>query len=97
MGTKFHIKNLLEIRYNTKSKAKYYNRNNFKKGDALLKYTCLICGFTYDEEKGLPTKKIAPGTRWNDLPGDFRCPLCGTPKSKFNDLRKDIGNKKSPV
>ena len=27
-------------------------------------WMCLICGYIYDEEKGLPDEGIAPGTRW---------------------------------
>lgn len=54
-----------------------------------MKHTCIICGFVYDEDKGIPTKGIEPGTKWDDIPEDFKCPLCGTPKSKFSNLRKD--------
>jgi rubredoxin len=44
---------------------------------------CLGCGFLYDEKLGLPEHGIAPGTRWADLPDDWVCPDCGTPKSGF--------------
>ncbi|HUC10537.1 MAG TPA: rubredoxin [Stellaceae bacterium] len=44
---------------------------------------CLGCGFLYDEKLGLPEHGIAPGTRWADLPDDWVCPDCGTPKSRF--------------
>jgi hypothetical protein len=27
-------------------------------------WMCVVCGFIYDEEKGLPEEGIAPGTRW---------------------------------
>ena len=27
-------------------------------------YMCLICGWVYDEEAGLPDEGIAPGTLW---------------------------------
>ena len=30
----------------------------------MKKYVCTICGFVYDEEKGLPDEGIAPGTKW---------------------------------
>lgn len=42
----------------------------------MAKYKC-PCGFTYDEEKGYPEKDIAPGTKYEDLPEDFVCPVCG--------------------
>ena len=51
-----------------------------KAGD---KYVCGICGWTYEEEKGLPEKGIAPGTKFADLPNDFKCALCGVAKENF--------------
>ena len=47
------------------------------------KYECVICGFTYDEEKGLPEEGIAPGTKWEDVPDDWECPECGVSKYDF--------------
>lgn len=44
---------------------------------------CVICGFVYDEDVGIPEKGIAPGTTWNQLPADWKCPLCGAAKSQF--------------
>lgn len=48
-----------------------------------MKYVCKICGFVYDEEKGDPDNGIAPGTKWEELPDDYVCPLCGVNKSQF--------------
>lgn len=47
------------------------------------RYLCLGCGFLYDEEFGLPLEGIAPGTRWADIPDDWVCFDCGTPKHRF--------------
>lgn len=47
------------------------------------KYVCSICGYVYDEEKGIPEAGIAPGTKWEDLPEDWVCPLCGATKAEF--------------
>jgi rubredoxin len=44
---------------------------------------CLGCGFSYDEALGLPEHGLAPGTRWDDVPSDWVCPDCGTPKDQF--------------
>ena len=44
---------------------------------------CLGCGFSYDEALGLPEHGIPPGTRWTDIPDDWVCPDCGTPKREF--------------
>ena len=49
----------------------------------MVKYVCSICGFIYDEAKGIPEAGIAPGTRWEELPDDWVCPLCGATKSEF--------------
>ena len=46
-------------------------------------WMCLICGWVYDEAAGIPDEGIAPGTRWADIPDDWVCPDCGTPKSGF--------------
>lgn len=46
-------------------------------------YVCTICGYIYEEAKGLPSAGIAPGTTWEDLPGDWVCPLCKAAKSDF--------------
>ena len=46
-------------------------------------YMCVICGFVYDEEKGLPDEGIAPGTPWAEVPENWRCPDCGASKDEF--------------
>ena len=48
-----------------------------------MKYVCSVCGYFYDEEKGVPENGIAPGTKFEDLPEDFVCPLCGVAKDMF--------------
>ncbi len=47
-------------------------------------WECTVCGFMYDEERGLPEEGIAPGTRWKDIPDDWRCPDCGVAKADFS-------------
>jgi rubredoxin len=46
-------------------------------------YVCTICDYVYDPAVGDPENGIAPGTRFEDLPDDWVCPLCGAPKSEF--------------
>lgn len=46
-------------------------------------YMCVVCGFIYEEEKGLPAEGIAPGTPWGDIPDDWVCPECGAAKDDF--------------
>lgn len=49
----------------------------------MQKYVCSICGFVYDEAAGYPQGGIAPGTKWDDVPEDWVCPLCGAAKNEF--------------
>ena len=53
------------------------------KGDITMKYVCSVCGWVYDEEEGYEEGGIAPGTKWEDVPEDFVCPLCGVGKDQF--------------
>ena len=46
-------------------------------------YMCVICGFVYEEEKGLPDQGIPPATRWQDVPDTWQCPDCGAAKDDF--------------
>ena len=50
------------------------------KENKIMKYVCETCGWEYDEEAGYPEGGIAPGTKWEDVPEDFECPLCGVGK-----------------
>jgi rubredoxin len=49
----------------------------------LMRLMCLGCGFSYDEALGLPEHGLAAGTRWKDIPEEWVCPDCGTPKNQF--------------
>jgi len=46
-------------------------------------YICRACGLIYDEAKGDEDSGLAPGTRFEDIPGDWACPLCGVTKADF--------------
>ena len=54
------------------------------KENFIMKYVCDVCGWEYDEEKGYPEGGIAPGTKWEDIPDDFECPLCFVGKDQFS-------------
>ena len=51
--------------------------------EKMEKYVCTLCGYVYDEAVGDPDNGIAAGTKWEDLPEDFTCPLCGVGKDQF--------------
>lgn len=48
-------------------------------------YVCTICGYVYDEAAGDPENGIAPGTRWEDVPDSWVCPLCSAGKEEFEE------------
>ena len=48
-----------------------------------MKYEC-VCGYVYDEAEGYMDSGIEPGTKWEDVPDDFECPVCGLDKESFS-------------
>ena len=44
-----------------------------------MQYKCDICGFVYDENK--------EAVRFEDLPEDWVCPICGTSKNSFSEVK----------
>lgn len=42
-----------------------------------MKYICSVCGYVHDEVAGGP---------WDQLPGDWKCPLCGAGKDAFRPV-----------
>lgn len=59
---------------------------------------CGICWTVYDPAAGDPVWQIPPGTPFNDLPGEWRCPHCDAPKHKFMVLDGDqTGTRADPV
>lgn len=47
------------------------------------KYRCTICNYVYDPEIGDPDNGVEPGTSFDNLPDDWRCPVCGALKKYF--------------
>ena len=50
------------------------------------KYNCTVCDWVYDPEIGDPEHGIAPGTKFEDIPDDWVCPLCGVGKEDFEKI-----------
>ena len=48
-------------------------------------WVCTVCGWSYDEAKGDSEHDLAPGVKFEDLPDDFVCPLCGVGKDSFEE------------
>jgi rubredoxin len=51
-------------------------------------YQCqtVNCGYIYNPDKGDRKGKIPAGTRFEDLPDDWRCPICGGTRKCFRPL-----------
>ena len=44
------------------------------------------CGYVYDPDRGDKRGKVPPGTRFEDLPDEWRCPICKATKKCFRPL-----------
>jgi len=44
----------------------------------MAKWECTACGYVYDED--------AEGKKWEDLPSDYTCPVCGVGKDMFEKI-----------
>ena len=49
----------------------------------LTRYACTVCSYGYHPLKGDPDSGVLPGTPFEDLPDDWRCPWCGASKDQF--------------
>jgi rubredoxin len=47
------------------------------------KFECGMCEYTYDPAVGDPKRGIPPGTPFDALPDDWKCPTCGAGKNVF--------------
>lgn len=87
-----HVKNAERLNNNTPMTYSYYHKvvkgkapknaptyieEKTEKGKA-KKYRCLLCGYIYDDAN--------EKTKFEELPKDWRCPLCGAPKSDFEEI-----------
>ncbi len=52
----------------------------------MQKMKCTICGWIYDPVAGVPNADVAPGTSWEDVDAEFRCPECGAVKKWFQPV-----------
>ncbi len=44
------------------------------------------CGYIYDPKRGDKKSKIPKGTNFEDLPQNWKCPVCGASKKSFRLL-----------
>ncbi|TET80000.1 glutamate synthase [candidate division TA06 bacterium] len=56
----------------------------------MAKYRCSVCNvFEYDETRGDSRTKIRPGTRPEDFPDDWRCPICDSDRTHLKVVRRE--------
>lgn len=65
---------------------KRQGETNIKSAQArgtMAKYLCLPCGWVYDEITGDPDNGVPEGTKWEDIPEGWVCPVCFVGKEEF--------------
>jgi rubredoxin len=66
-----------------RSKGHDFVQNPKKGGRTMKRYVCGVCGYVYDPAAGDPDSGIKPGTKFEDLPDTWVCPVCGAAKDQF--------------
>ena len=61
----------------------------------MQEYICTVGQYIYEPKKGDEKLGIKPGTSFEELPKDWKCPECGSSKEKFDDLASYILGVKS--
>jgi len=51
-------------------------------------YKCANCNHFYDPERGDKKHGIPAGTDFKDIPNNWRCPGCGSDKSKYSPYKR---------
>ncbi len=51
-------------------------------------YQCQVsnCGYIFNPDKKDRKNKVPKGTKFEDLPEEWRCPVCGASKKSFKPL-----------
>src|SRR5215213_6500430 len=60
------------------------NLSAVSEATATQQWICESCGFIYDPEEGDPDGGVPAGTAFEDIPGDWVCPVCGARKKDFS-------------
>ncbi len=53
-------------------------------------WECQACSYVYDANKGDPDSGISPGTRLEDLPVNWKCPVCGVGSEFFEEVSRSV-------
>ncbi len=55
-------------------------------GNKMQKYECIVCGYIYDPAEGDPDNGVKAGTKFEDIPDEWVCPVCGAEKDQFEPV-----------
>lgn len=50
------------------------------------KWRCTVCGYEYDPKVGDPDNGVVAGTKFEDIPDTWVCPICGVGKDMFEKI-----------
>lgn len=51
---------------------------------------CANCGYQYDPKKGDSEYPVSPGTKFENLPEDWQCPICGAAGATFQSRARVV-------
>lgn len=73
----------------TRIKEKIVTEDNKQSWDILSvsdKFSCDVCAWVYDESKWDPDWWLRPGTKFDDIPVSWKCPVCWVWKDQFTKI-----------
>ena len=80
---KTRLKNALSVAPQKRPSRKLID---LKDPEAMYQCQTTNCGYIYNPDKGDRKGKIPKGTPFQDLPEDWKCPICGAGKRMFRPL-----------
>lgn len=60
---------------------------NEDKKEKFMQYRCCHCGYIYDPSKGCEKNNVKPNTSFEEVPEEYRCPVCKSKKSGFVPIK----------
>ncbi|MGB9177441.1 MAG: thiamine pyrophosphate-dependent enzyme [Methanoregula sp.] len=58
-------------------------------GAEMAQWRCNVCGYIYDETFGDEKKGVPAGTPFEQVPGNWTCPVCGAGKDAFGRVTEE--------
>jgi hydroxylamine reductase len=53
----------------------------------MTKWKCAACDYVYNPEKGDPDNEVPPGTKFEDIPDTWECPVCKDLLDQFEKMQ----------